>query len=88
MNRNDVLAFNAQSQREYTPDGKLRIKVTPISKANVCTCYGREIPGWKPFSLDPNKGYRFYRDPEELRKGARTWTEYSCSYGTYQGRLA
>lgn len=73
MNRNDVLAFDAQSQREYTPDGQLRIKMTPISKANVCTYYGKEIPDWKSLGLDPNRGYRLYRDPDELRKGASTF---------------
>lgn len=73
MNRNDVLAFDAQSQREYTPDGQLRIKMTPISKANVCTYYGREIPDSQALGLDPNKGYRLYRDPDELRKGASTF---------------
>lgn len=73
MNRNDVLAFDAQSQREYTQDGQLRIKMTPISKANVCTYYGREIPDGPALGLDPHKGYRLYRDPEELRKGASTF---------------
>ncbi|WP_414499562.1 DUF2213 domain-containing protein [Zymobacter sp. IVIA_12111.31 C1] len=73
MNRNDVLAFDAQSQREYTPDGQLRIKMTPISKANVCTYYGHEIPDSQALGLDPHKGYRLYRDPDELRKGASTF---------------
>ena len=72
MNINDLLALDYQLQREYTPVGQLRITMTPISKANICTYYGREIPGWKSFGLDPNKGYPLYRDSGKLRKGAPT----------------
>jgi hypothetical protein len=45
-----------------------------ISKANVCPYFGREIPNAKALGLEPNKVYRLYRDPEELRKGASTFT--------------
>ena len=47
MNQNDVLALDAQSQREYTPDGQRCIKIAPISKADICTYERREIPEWK-----------------------------------------
>lgn len=62
-----------RANRSYTPDGHLRIALTPISKANVCPYYGREIPGWETLGLEPNKIYKLLRDPEELRKAAETF---------------
>lgn len=71
---NDVkFAFDRASVRHYDADGMLHVELTPISKANVCVYYGKEIPGWEALGLDPDKAYRLLRDPEELRKAAPTF---------------
>lgn len=59
--------------RTYDADGKLHVELTPISKANVCVYYGREIPGNEELGLIPDKAYRLLRDPEELCKAADTF---------------
>ena len=39
-----VLAFDRASVRRVDVDGLLHVSMTPISKANVCIYYGKEIP--------------------------------------------
>ncbi|WP_324723838.1 DUF2213 domain-containing protein [Lelliottia sp. JS-SCA-14] len=73
MARDSALAFDRASVRTYDADGKLHVELTPISKANICVYYGREIPGWEELGLIPDKAYRLLRDPEELRKAAHTF---------------
>lgn len=68
-----AFAFDRASVRSYDADGKMHVEMTPISKANVCVYYGKEIPGWQELGLDPEKAYRLLRDPEELRKAADTF---------------
>lgn len=51
----------------------LHVSSTPISKANVCVYYGKEIPDAEKLGLIPDKAYRLLRDPEELRKAAPTF---------------
>ncbi|MGG2139981.1 DUF2213 domain-containing protein [Symbiopectobacterium sp. RP] len=70
---NDVKAFDKASVRTYDADGMMHVSNTPVSKANVCVYYGKEIPDAEKLGLDPNKGYRLLRDPEELRKAAPTF---------------
>lgn len=71
---NDVrFAFDRASVRRYDADGMLHVELTPISKSNVCVYYGREIPDWEELGLQPDKAYRLYRDPEELKKAAATF---------------
>lgn len=71
---NDVkFAFDKASVRTYDADGKMHVALTPISKANVCVYYGREVPGWEKLGLLPDKAYKLLRDPEELRKGVATF---------------
>lgn len=71
---NDVkFAFDKASVRTYDADGMLHVSRTPISKANVCVYYGREIPNAEALGLIPDKAYRLLRDPEELRKAAQTF---------------
>lgn len=69
----DVMAFDRASVRTYDQDGRLRLEITPISKANVCKYVGKEIPKWQSLGLDPNKLYALLRDPDELAKGAATF---------------
>ncbi|HDL7834727.1 TPA: DUF2213 domain-containing protein [Yersinia enterocolitica] len=66
-------AFDKASVRRYDVDGMLHVELTPISKANVCVYYGKEIPDWEALGLNPDKAYRLLRDPEELRKSAPTF---------------
>ena len=51
----------------------MKVAESRISKANVCPYRGNEIPGWKELGLDPERIYRLYRDPDELRKGASSF---------------
>ena len=69
----NLMAFDRQSARSIDADGRLHVSKTNISKANVCTYSGREIPNWQELGLDGDKVYRLYRDPEELAKGASTF---------------
>ena len=71
--RGERIAFDKKSVRSFDQDGRMRVAVTPISKANVCPYLGREIPGCEELGLDHDKQYRLYRDPEELAKAAPTF---------------
>lgn len=66
------MAFDLASARTYTVEGHLHVSRTPISKANVCEYFGREIPGSEALGLEPNRKYRLLRCPEELAKAAHT----------------
>lgn len=73
MKATERLAFDRASVRKLDNVGRLQVAVSNISKANVCPYYGREIPGWEELGLEPDKIYRLYRDPEELKKAAETF---------------
>ena len=62
-----------RSAREIDADGRLHVAKSHISKAVVNPYYGREVPGWQSMGLDPDKVYRFLRDPVELEKAASTF---------------
>lgn len=72
----DRVAFDRQSARTIDQDGRLHVDNCNISKANVCAYLGREILAGAMNGeqlrgiIDPNKIYRLYRDPEELRAAA------------------
>jgi len=66
--------------RRYDHDGRLHIELTPISKANICPYYGREIPDSERLRLDPTRIYHLLRDPEELRKAAETSNNIQLMY--------
>jgi ADP-ribose pyrophosphatase YjhB (NUDIX family) len=67
-----VIAMDRDSVREKTRDGRLIVKRTHISKANVCPYRGQEIPGWQALGIEPDRVYNLLRDPEELKKAAPT----------------
>ena len=71
--QDSVFAFDRASVRSYDADGMLHVSSTPISKANVCVYYGKEIPDAEALGLIHDKAYRLLRDPEELRKAAPTF---------------
>lgn len=66
------LAFDKASVRSFDHDGRLHIKLTHISKANVCPYKGEEIPEADSLGLDPNRIYMLLRDPQELEKAVAT----------------
>lgn len=68
-----ALAFDRATVRSFDKDGRLHIEVTPISKANICPYYGREIPNSRSLGLQPDKVYYLLRDPKELAKAALTF---------------
>lgn len=68
-----ALAFDKATVRSFDKDGRLHIELTPISKANICPYYGREIPNSKALGLQPDKVYYLLRDPKELAKAATTF---------------
>jgi len=63
------LAYD-RSLRRYDKEGRLHIELTPISKANICPYFGREIPNGYTLGLEPDRVYQMFRAPEELQKGA------------------
>ncbi|HDJ1441611.1 TPA: DUF2213 domain-containing protein [Serratia rubidaea] len=69
----ELLAFDRGSVRKYDKVGRLQVERSHISKANVCGYYGREIPNAESLGLEPDKLYMLYRDPDELRKAAKTF---------------
>lgn len=73
MNPTERLAFDRASVRSFDGNGRLQVKVSNISKANVCPYYGREIPNYEKLGLDPDKIYRLWRHPDELKKAAATF---------------
>lgn len=61
----DAFAFD-RSARTIDVDGRLRVADCRISKANVCTYMGNEIPGYDALGLDPTALFRLYRDRKAL----------------------
>lgn len=69
-----ILAYDRTgSVRTFDENGRLRVEITPISKANICEYLGNEIPDHERLGLKPDKMYRLFRDPEELAKAADTF---------------
>lgn len=68
-----LLAMDDGDNRTIDRDGRMHVKTSNISKANVCDYYGREIPKHGELGLDPNKKYKLLRDPEELKKAAASF---------------
>lgn len=68
-----VLALDRESVRDFDKDNRLHVSRTNISKANVCPYRGEEIPGWQEMRLEPNRIYRLYRDPKELKKAVQSF---------------
>lgn len=73
MKTTERLAFDRASVRTFDGNGRLQVKVSNISKANVCPYFGREIPGADKLGLDPEKIYYLWRHPDELKKAVATF---------------
>ena len=67
------LALDRASVRFDDKDGRMHVKLTPISKAAVNDYVGKEIPGWEELGLDPDRVYKMLRHPDELKKAAHTF---------------
>lgn len=67
------IALDKASARSYDGNGNLIVDKTIITKAAVNPYYGREIPNHEQLGLDPNRIYNLLRDPEELKKGMRSF---------------
>jgi hypothetical protein len=65
------IAFDS-SVRSIDESGHLRISRTVISKAQIDSYFGSEIPGYEALGLDPARIYQMLRDPAELEKSADT----------------
>lgn len=59
--------------RSFDGNGRLQVKLSNISKANVCPYFGREIPNAEKLGLEPDKIYQLWRHPDELKKAAATF---------------
>ncbi len=69
----ETLAFDFETARSHDKDGRLHLSVSNISKANVCSYRGREIPNYRQLGLDENRSYNLLRHPDELKKAAKTF---------------
>ena len=70
----DAVLLDAQpSMRRKDANGYLHIAITPISKACVNPYLGREIAGSEAQGWDANTIYYGLRDPDELKKAAKTF---------------
>lgn len=78
------IAFDRKSSRHYDEDGRLYVKDTPISKAQVSEYYGREIDPSGKVGLDKDKLYGLLRDPDELRKAADTFNNVPLLDGHHE----
>lgn len=72
-NHPDRLALDRATVRRIDQDGRLHVEISPISKANVCPYYGREIPNSEALGLLPDQVYMLLRDPVELAKAAESF---------------
>jgi len=68
-----VFAFDRKSARSRDADGRMRVKDCILSTAEVNPYPGSQIPKWDAMGLEPRKIYDLYRDPDELRKAAKTF---------------
>lgn len=68
-----TVALDRASVRRTDADGHLHVARTPISKANICPYYGREIPDSEALGLDPARLYRLLRHPDELARAAASF---------------
>lgn len=73
MKTTERLAFDRASVRSFDGNGRLQVKLSNISKANVCPYFGREIPGAEKLGLEPDKIYQLWRHPDEMKKAAATF---------------
>lgn len=70
MERERLLALDADSARRVDENGFLHVLDNPVSKAQVARYFGAEIPGWQELGLDKDAAYMMLRPADELEKAA------------------
>lgn len=78
MNDLTLALDRAISQREYTPDGHLRIASTVLTRAEPSPYRGSDIPDYQSLGLDPERTYWLLRDPGALRRRSRLSSKFRC----------
>ncbi|QTD91571.1 DUF2213 domain-containing protein [Burkholderia anthina] len=68
-----IVAFDKATVRSFDKDGRMRVSISRISKADVNPYWGREIVGGDELGLEPDRVYNVFRPPEELEKAAATF---------------
>lgn len=66
-----VYISDAASHREVDENGRLIVRDTLITRESVDPYYGREIPGYEDFGLEPDRVYHIYRPAAELKKAIK-----------------
>lgn len=74
LHADNLIALDRTTARTKDAFGRLHIARCRIAKASVSSYLGREIPGHAALGLIPDKLYRLYRDPEELKLAADSFT--------------
>jgi hypothetical protein len=65
-------AYDRVSMRRIDSDGRLHVRLAPITRTQVAAYVGREIPDGERYGLDPNETYMLYRSGQELEKAVRS----------------
>ena len=66
-----VYISDSASHREVDENGRMIVRDTLITRESVDPYYGREIPGFEEFGLEPDKIYHIYRPASELKKAIK-----------------
>lgn len=66
-------AYDAASVRKFDSDGRMKVDVANLSKAQIRPYRGNEIPEWEQLGLDRDKTYNMLCPAEELEKAASTF---------------
>lgn len=56
------------SSRVEDRDGRLFVGPSVLTRAGVDDYVGKEISGWQALGLDPDRTYRLFRSPDELKR--------------------
>ncbi len=72
-NHEILVAFDKATVRSFDKDGRMRVSISRISKADVNPYWGKEIVGGEELGLEPDRVYYVFRPPEELEKAAPTF---------------
>lgn len=66
-------AFDKASVRKFDSDGRMKVDIANLSKAQIRPYRGDEIPEWKDLGLDRDKTYKMLCPADELEKAAPTF---------------
>ena len=69
----EILAFDKETARHKDANGFLHVDTSNITKEQVVSYKGREIPGYQALGLNAGTDYNVYRPADEIRKAAATF---------------